>query len=346
VYKNRLFIKVCFIVLITLADLSSVTLDQVTNILGVRDNQLIGYGLIIGLSGSGDSSSAFTNQTLTNILQGVNVKVSANSIKSKNIAAVIVTATLPAFIKQGDKIDIKVSSIGDAKSLRGGTLIMTPLKGIDGDIYAIAQGSLDIAQPYANAPTTIATVPRGAIVEKEVQTSLSSSQKMTMTLKHSNFTNAINVQLAINNHFKKSIAKAIDSRTLKLTKPFGISSVEFIASLEKIKVDYKMLDKIVINSISGTIIAGLDVEVEPVIVTHKDITVQIEPTFVLVPSKRNIGDGVSVNKEENIITTTRRPTVANIARALQRMGATPKDMISILLSMRKAGAIVVDIEVI
>jgi len=328
------------------SSLQAIKIKEVTNILGVRDNQLIGYGLIVGLDGTGDSSSPFTNQTLASMLQGVNIKISPSAIKSKNIASVVVTASLPPFIRQGDKIDITVSSIGDAKSLKGGTLIITPLKGLDGQIYAIAQGILNMKSGGAGMPDTVAKISRGAIVEREVGDPLLNSKNITLTLKHSSFTNANEIQSAINASFQSNIANAIDSRTIKLIKPSKLSSVEFISTLENIVVSYNVLDKIVIDSTSGTIIAGLNVEVEPVLVTHRDITVQIESTFVLVPSDNDIGDGVLVDKEENIITTTRKPTVAGVARALQKMGATPKDIISIFTAMRKSGAIVVDIEVI
>ena len=338
----RVIISICLIVLA----LYSTRLDQVSNIVGVRDNQLFGYGIIVGLDGTGDSSSPYTRQTLASMLQGANVQVNANAINSKNIAAVVITANLPPFARQGDKIDISVSSIGDSKSLKGGTLIMAPLKGVDGKIYALAQGNLNLSVANNGDPDTTATIARGAIVEREVKHSLYDSQEITLTLKHSNFDNANNIEGFINSTFESNVARAIDSRTIKLFRPKNVSPVAFIAKLNNIKVSYYALDKIVVDSESGTIVAGLDVEVEPVLITHKDITVKIVSTFVLVPSDNDIGDGVTVNREQKIVTTTSNPTIASVARALQKLGATPKDIIAIFTAMRKAGAIVVDIEVI
>ena len=337
--KSMLFISMA-------TDIFAVQLDKITNILGVRDNQLIGYGLIVGLDGTGDSSSPFTQQTLSSMLQSVNIKVSPNAIKSKNIAAVIVTANLPAFVRHGDKLDVTVSSIGDAKSLKGGTLLLTPLKGLDGKVYAIAQGRLNLLD-QDDIHDTRANILRGALVEREVEHQLGNSPKMTLTLKHSNFMNAIKIQKAINAFFKDKTATAIDSRTIELVRPKNFSPVEFIATLQEIDVDYSVLDKIVIDSKSGTIIAGLEIKVEPVLVTHKDLTVKISPALVLIPSDQDIGDGVTVNQNSGIITTAeKKPTVASIARALQKMGVVPMDMIAIFTAMKKAGAIVVDIEVL
>ena len=196
-------------------------IGDIASIVGVRSNQLIGYGLVIGLNGTGDkTSSKFTMQSIANMLEGVNVKVSPESIKSKNVAAVVVTADLPPFARQGDKLDIKISSIGDAKSLESGILVMTPLTAVDGNIYAIAQGAVTTG---SSANLLNATIAQGAVVEREVAYNLSQQQDLTLSLKSANFQNAIKIQHVLNETFGQESAVAIDSRTIKLRLPENLT---------------------------------------------------------------------------------------------------------------------------
>lgn len=320
---------------------SAQTIGQIANIVGIRENSLMGYGLVIGLNGSGDKSgSKFTMQSIANMLESVNVKLSSNDIKSKNVAAVLVTAKLPAFAKQGDKLDVLVSSIGDAKSISGGTLIMTPLTGVDGNIYALAQGNITMGE---SSNLLSANISNGAIVEKEIPYNLSNQESATLSLKTADLQNAIKIQQTINDVWQDNIALALDSRTIRLNKPSKLSMVEFLAVVEEIEVDYSRKEKIIIDEKSGTIIAGVNITIEPIVITHGDITIKISNESI------DDKDAIKVDKDtiisQGTISTQGKPTIASIVKALQKMGATPKNVISILEGIKKAGAISADIVV-
>jgi len=330
-------------------------IKDITNIVGIRDNQLIGQGLIVGLNGTGDGGSKSSSQALASILQGLDAKIDASSLKSKNIASVIVTANLPAFARNGDKLDITISSIGSASSLEGGQLLMTPLKAIDGNIYAVAQGAVSVGGKSGKGDTvsyhtTSANVLDGATVEKEMNVALHKLQTITLSLKQTNLNNAISIQNSINKYFANKSAIAIDARTITLTKPKNITMVEYLAKLQDIDVEFHRQEKIIIDEKTGTIVAGIDVRVDPVVITHGGLTIKISPKYQLpVADKDNIdyGEGIMINRVNGILSTnSKAPTVASVTRALQKLGQTPKDVVAILLAMRKMGAIRVKIEVI
>ena len=331
----------------------SAQIKDIANIVGVRDNQLIGYGLVVGLNGSGDgSSSEFTIQSLSNMLQSVNVKINPNDIKSKNTAAVMVTAKLPPFARQGDKLDISISSIGDAKSLQGGTLLMTPLKGVDGEIYALAQGALTLGGKGAGNHVTAGTVFGGALVEREVAYEIYNQDAFFLSLKESNFAAASNVQNAINLNAGGELAVALDSRTVRVVRPSDANMIDFIAGILSIDVDYKALDKIIIDEKTGTIVSGINVAVDPVVITHGDITIKIEPNAYdeIDPQDRNvvdIRDGMAVDANSNrLLINGDKTTVASVARALNKLGASPSDIIAVMENLKRVGAIHVNLEVI
>lgn len=320
-------------------------ISQVAQIVGIRENSLVGYGLVIGLNGSGDKSgSKFTMQSVANMLESVNVKLSANDIKSKNVAAVMVTASLPPFARQGDKLDILVSSIGDAKSISGGTLVMTPLTGVDGNIYALAQGNILMGE---SGSALSGTIIGGASVEREVGYNLYNQQNATLSLKKTDLQNAIKIQQTLNEVFGDAVAVAVDARTLKLNKPENLSMVEFLALVEEVEVDYSHKERIVIDEKSGTIVAGVGITIDPVIITHGDITIKISNEMPDDPEAVKLEDGTIMSKAQGTISSTdgAKPTVSSVVKALQRMGATPRNVISILESMRKSGALRAEIEV-
>ncbi|MEB2805474.1 flagellar basal body P-ring protein FlgI [Campylobacter upsaliensis] len=337
------------------AMLFAVPIKEVANTVGVRDNQLIGYGLVVGLNGSGDgTSSKFTLQSVSNLLQGMNIKVDPADIKSKNTAAVMVTAKLPAFAKSGDKLDITVSSLGDAKSLQGGTLLLTALRGIDGEIYAIAQGSLSTggltARPGgAGSHSTAASVMGGANVEREIPQNFNENTDLTLSLKTADFKTAHNIERVLNSVFDESVARAIDSRTIKLNKPEEFSAVEFMARVLEQDIAYTPQSKVIIDERTGTVIAGVDVEVEPVLITHKDITIKIDPNNqnAVAQNEIDMKDGGAIDPASNTLRISNpKTTVANIARMLNKLGATPNDIIAIMENLKRAGAINADLEVI
>ncbi len=336
-------------------NLFAVQIKDVVNTVGVRDNQLIGYGLVVGLNGSGDgTSSKFTLQSVSNLLQGMNIKVDPNDIKSKNTAAVMVTASIPAFAKSGDKLDVVVASLGDAKSLQGGTLLLTALRGIDGEIYAIAQGSLSTgglsARPGgAGTHSTAATIIGGANVEREIPQNFSENNDLTLSLKVADFKTAHDIERVLNTIFDESVARAVDSRTIKLNKPEEFSSVEFMARVLEQDIAYTPQSKVIIDERTGTVIAGVDVEVEPVLITHKDITIKIEPNndTPLAQNEIDMKDGGMIDPTSNTLRISNpKTTVANVARMLNRLGATPNDIITIMENLKRAGAINADLEVI
>jgi flagellar P-ring protein precursor FlgI len=292
-------------------------IKNISSIIGVRDNQLIGYGLVVGLNGSGDTSSKFTNQTLSNLLKNVNVKLDPKDIKSKNVAAVMVTATLPPFAREGDKIDVTISSIGDASSLEGGVLLITPLKGVNGKIYALAQGPVSIGGFNLKGGnkqkhfTTTVKIPNGATVERAVVWDIYHQNYATLSLKRSDFDLAVQIQDTLNKRFNQKVAVALDPRTVKLKKPNNLSMPEFLAEVQNTEINTKIPDVIVIDERTGTIVAGSDVTVKPTVITYGGFVIKI--------------------KKES--------TILDLTEMFQKFKATPQDVIAILENLKASSAI-------
>ena len=310
-----IFFSLVYILIST--NLFAEKIKDVANIIGVRSNQLIGYGLVVGLKGTGDSSSKFTNQTLSNLLKNVNVKLNPRDIKSKNVAAVMVTATLPPFAREGDKIDVTISSIGDAKSLEGGVLLLTPLKGVDGKIYALAQGPITMGGFNLKGGkkqkhfTTTVKVLNGATVERAVVWDIYHQNFATLSLKKSDFDLAVKIQNIINNYFHKKVAIALDPRTIKLKKTPNLSMPEFLAKVENLDISLPQENIIVIDERTGTIIAGGDIEVKPTVIIYGDFTIKVK-----------------------------RPTsIMELTDDLKKSNATPQDIIAILENLRAANSL-------
>ena len=341
--------------IIFLTSLYATKIDDVSNIVGVRENQIIGYSLVVGLKKTGDgTTSKFTLQSISNMLKAMDIDMKPIDIKSKNVAAVVITATMEPFSRQGDVFDVTVSSIGDATSLEGGTLLLTPLKGVDGKIYALAQGAVSIGgknsrgSGSASHPTA-GVVYKGGLIEREINIDLFHQNYATLSLKESGFKNAVAVQKAINDYYKTQVAVAMDSRSIKLQRPKNRSMIEFLAEVQEIDMDYTTKNKIIINERTGTIVAGVDIALKPVIITHGDITIKI-----VEQGEINAPDGaMAVDKnlviglnENEVYTKKGTTTVANLVRSLQKLGASPKDVISILEAMKSAGSISADLKVI
>jgi flagellar P-ring protein precursor FlgI len=340
------------LILLLLSQLLEATkIKELTNVRGVRENQLIGYGLVVGLDGVGDgSSSKFTQRAVASMLQSVNVKIDSKDIKSKNVAAVMVTASLPPFSRHGDKIDIEVSSMGDAKSIIGGTLLMTPLKSVDGEIYALAQGKIDrgfLAEGQKVKRETSAKIYEGALVEREVGFDLYNKNRIQLSLKKADFNTAVRVQNIINKTFGVKAAVAMDPRTIQITRPSNLSMVEFLAKVDEINLYGVKAERIVIDQHSGTVVAGADIMIEPIVITQGDITLQIEGTNTLPRGRDNqyVSDTASYNVKNNVV-SMRKVTVANVARVLQKLGSKPADVIAIIQAMKKQGAIRAELEII
>jgi len=347
--------KYLFVFLLLFSSLNATKIANISSIVGVRENQIIGYSLVVGLKKTGDgTTSKFTLQSISNMLKAMNVDIKPIDIKSKNVAAVVVTARMKPFARQGDKFDVVVSSIGDAKSLEGGTLLMTPLKGVDGKIYALAQGSVSIGGRNergagSESHPTSGMVYNGGLIEREINGDLFHKHYATLSLKESGFKNAVAVQKAINRYYSTQVAVALDSRSIKLQCPKNLSMIEFLAQVQGIDINYKPKDKIIINERTGTIVAGIDIELKPIVLTHGDITIKIvSDNSVPNPAGAMKVDNnlvIGLNQDE-VYTKNGTTTVANLVRSLDKLGASPKDIISILEAMKTAGSISADLEVI
>ncbi|WP_120924299.1 flagellar basal body P-ring protein FlgI [Helicobacter pylori] len=341
---KRVFLWLLFV--LAFHKLLAEKIGDIASVVGVRDNQLIGYGLVIGLNGTGDKSgSKFTMQSISNMLESVNVKISADDIKSKNVAAVMITASLPPFARQGDKIDIHISSIGDAKSIQGGTLVMTPLNAVDGNIYALAQGA--IVSGNSNNLLS-ANIINGATIEREVSYDLFHKNAMTLSLKNPNFKNAIQVQNTLNKVFGNKVAIALDPKTIQITRPERLSMVEFLALVQEIPINYSAKNKIIVDEKSGTIVSGVDIIVHPIVVTSQDITLKItkEP---LNDSKntQDLDNNMSLDTAHNTLSSNGKSiTIAGVVKALQKIGVSAKGMVSILQALKKSGAISAEMEIL
>jgi len=318
--------------------LQATKIKDLVNIRGVRDNQLIGYGLVVGLKGTGDgSSSKFTQRAIASMLSSVNVRINAKDIKSKNVAAVMVTATLPPFSRHGDRIDVEVSSMGDAKSISGGTLLLTALKAIDGEIYALAQGS--IPSPYTSgrkkAPLkTDVKIYDGAIVEKELDYNLYQKNSIKLSLKKADFNTAIKIQNIINKTYKTDAAKALDPRTIQIRRPANMSMVEFLALVNNLNIYSVKNEKIIIDRSSGTVVSGADILISPVVVAQDDFILRVAPNVSKSSNKKDISLRYG------------SATVATVARVMQKLGSKPKDIIAMIEALKRQGAITAELEVL
>ena len=329
---------------------------------GARENQLVGYGIITGLSGTGDDVSApFTAQTVLSLLRRLGVQVDPTQLRLKNVAAVIVTAQLPAFAKAGTKVDVTVSSVGNAKSLSGGTLIQTLLKGADQKTYAVAQGSVIVGgfeakggsgSSVAKGTTTAGRVPEGAIVEREIVATIVVGGALKLELRTPGFTVASRIAEAVNVKFPGS-ASALDggSVRVKIPEAFDGKIVELMAQLEEVEVIPVRRARVVINERTGTIVAGGDVRLSPVAVMHGSLTIVIkESPTVSQPGPSLIGGkGTTVVVPRSEIRTSEAgramayvppaPTLADVATALSTLGLSPRELAGVLQALRAAGAL-------
>ena len=336
-------------------------IKDIAQLHGVRPNQLIGYGLVSGLQGTGDDlkKSLFTRQALYNMMvrQGISINPDDfDTIKVKNVAAVMVTANLPPFAKPGATLDIQVSSIGDAKSLAGGTLLLTPLKAPDGHIYAVAQGGLTVgafafggkaAKAQKNHPT-VGTIAGGALVERAAPGSISGEQ-LTYQLRAADFTTASNMSRAINQVFNEELATAIDSSTVTVTIPelMREQPIPFIAALEGLEVTTDSVARVVINERTGTIVMGQGMRLATVAVSHGNLSIVIkDKTEVSQPEPFGQGETVAapdsevVTEEEQgeLMVVEAGVSIGEVADALNAIGATPRDLIAIFQAIKAAGA--------
>ena len=339
---------------------------DISTIEGIRENSVLGYGIVVGLRGTGDKQQTiFTTQTLANVLQKMGVQIPAGTIKVNNVAAVFVTSTLPAFASPGTRLDVAISSAGDAKSLEGGMLLLTPLYGADGKVYASAQGAVVLGGYSAggggntkvvNHPN-VGRIPGGGMVERDSSVDLKSMPSISIMLSEPNFSTAQAVENAINELLGKHVAQAEDSRRIIVdraaAKTEGLPAL--LAKLENLEVEVRRRARVVINERTGTVVLGKDVRLGAVSILHGNLSIEVSTQFaVSQPNPLSTGQTV-VTPEQNIkaeeapahrIELSEGASVEQLVSGLQRIGATARDVIAILQAIRAAGALEADLEVI
>ncbi|MDP2229570.1 flagellar basal body P-ring protein FlgI [Methylotenera sp.] len=366
IYKNRLdnlfVLFLCSLVFIQPAHAER--LKDLATIQGVRNNQLMGYGLVVGLDGTGDQTP-YTVQSMISMMQQMGINLPAGtSVQMKNVASVIITSSLPAFAQPGQTLDVTVSSMGSAKSLRGGTLLMTPLKGADGQIYAMAQGNLVVGGVGASANgsqtqinhLSVGRISDGATVERAIPNTLSQTDNVNLELKESDFSTATLVVDAINRRFGQNTAFAQDGRVIRVQPPANSSRVSFLAALETINVaPAATTAKIILNARTGSVVMNQAVTLENCAVSHGNLSVVINTDPVISqPGALSSGQTVStarsqieINKEPGkVLKLNSGANLSDVVKALNAIGATPQDLLAILQAMKAAGSLRADLEVI
>lgn len=340
---------------------SASRIKDIATLQSARDNQLVGYGLVIGLQGTGDSlrNSPFTEQSIRAMLENLGIALRGGEARARNVAAVIVTANLPPFVQSGARIDVNVSSLGDAASLMGGTLVMTPLRAPDGDIYAVAQGQVVVtgfsAQGQAETLTrgvpTGGRVPNGAIVERQVAATFNSDTTLTLQLRNPDFSTAVRVTDAINDYsmhrFGQRLANEQDARTVLINRPSGISAARFFAELENLMIESDSPARVVIDERSGTIVIGQQVRISRVAVSHGTLTVRVtEMPRVVQPEPFSRGETavepfttIEAEQPDGQVAVLDGPDLETLVAGLNRLGVKPDGIIAILQGIKSAGAL-------
>jgi flagellar P-ring protein precursor FlgI len=361
-------VAVALVVIALATVLNAARIKDIASFRGVRSNQLVGYGLVVGLAGTGDSDDAtFTLQSMSSMLEKMGVTVSPDEIRIKNVAAVMVTAELPPFARSGSRLDALVNSIGDAKTLGGGTLLMTPLKGADGQVYAVAQGPVATGGFLVGSGTgdkvaknfpTVGRVVQGVSVEREIPFDLNLKDSLTLALNKPDFTTATRVAQAINAGMKESVARTQDSGTIHVAVPsiYSGNIAALIATVEGLSVTPDNVSRVVINERTGTVIMGENVRIATVAIAHGNLSVEIKQSFdVSQPMPfSNRGQTVVTPDTQTMVKEGRAPlqvlesgvSIGEVVRALNALGVTPRDLISILQALKAAGALQADLEII
>jgi flagellar P-ring protein precursor FlgI len=320
----------------TLAIAEAARIKDIASIRGVRENQLIGYGLVVGLKGTGDGKSEFTTKSLLRMFDRLGMKIDNKDLVSKNVAAVIVTAKLPPFAKAGNPLDVTVSAIGDSSSLQGGTLLQTPLRAANEEIFAVAQGTVSIGGEGKDLHLTAGRIPNGALIEKDIQADFSNRKMFRLTLHNPDFTTAARMALTINKELGGYFASAKDSGTIDLVTPFAYENkgVELLATIESMEVNPDGRAVVIVNEKTGTVVIGDRVRISKVALSHGSLSVKVQDpkdSKKTVEEKVGLIEGVSVGE---------------LVQSLNKLGVTPKDLISILQSIKAAGALHGELEVL
>ncbi len=340
--NNTLMLRIVILLLMGsfITSAHAARIKDLAGIKGIRSNQLIGYGLIVGLNGTGDKAGiGFTRQALANMMGKMNIFVDQADINVRNVAAVMVTADIPPFARIGDKIDVVVSSLGDASSLKGGNLVVTPLKGVDGNIYALASGAVTLAIPSGANPRDshlqVARVVNGGSVEQEIPFKLDGKRNLILSLSRPDFTTARRMADTINGSIGEGVAKVIDASAIHLNIPEHMweeNVAEFIADIEMLTVIPDTVAKVVVNEKTGTVVIGSDVTISRVAIAHGDLSV-------------TINDNPDEPELERVMDLPGTSTIGELVRGLNSLGVNPQDLISILQSIKAAGALQAELEI-
>jgi flagellar P-ring protein precursor FlgI len=346
-------------------DTTQARVKDITTIEGIRENPLVGYGLVVGLNGRGDSrQTIFSTQTLSNILQRMGVQVSGDAIRVSNIAAVFVTASLPPFARPGMQLDVTVSSIGDAKSLEGGMLLLTPLTAANGQTYAVAQGPMILGGYSAggggntkvvNHPT-VGRIPGGGIVEKSLAVDLTQMTTLSFLLRSADFATARDLASAVNAAVGRPIARAVDSRRIEVAPDAASGSLtDLLAQIQETMVSVHSMAKVVVNERTGTVVMGQDVQLGAVSILHGNLEIEVK-TELKVSQPGPLAQGQTTVTPETTLKATETParrielkqgaTVEDLVRGLQAIGATARDIVAILQAIKEANALHAELEVI
>lgn len=318
-------------------------LKDLVNIKGVRSNYLIGYGLVTGLAGTGDSpKSLFTRKAVANMLTRLGIGARKEDVSTGNLASVVVTADLPPFSRNGDQLDIRISATGDSKSLAGGTLLRTPLTAGNGEIYAVAQGPIVIGKlnDSSAAILTVARVPQGAMVERDFIPRIVDDGSITVILKKPDFTTNYRIVQAVNGAFRGFYAKSLDLNTIAVRLPpaYKDQTVDFIAKLEELKITADTRAVVVLNERTGTVVLGDDISLSPVTIAHGDLSIKVEGT--------TSSNGKAAKGADTSIVRVKKATIGGLVETLNALGVKPQDLVGILQAMHAAGALKGDLEFI
>ncbi|MGE4268067.1 MAG: flagellar basal body P-ring protein FlgI [Deferribacterales bacterium] len=348
--------SVLLFVLIVQNAYALVKVRDISNVEGIRDNQLLGYGLVVGLNGTGDKSgTAFTTQSLANMMERMGVSVSKDEIKIKNVAAVMVTAKLQPFARPGSRMDVVISSVGDSKSLEGGTLLMTPLSASNGTVYAVAQGPVSVggmnvaesgAKAVKNHPT-VGAIPNGAIIEQEVQYQMNETN-IVLNFKENNLSNLVRAKDAINSVVGQNVADITSPSTMVISVP-ETQKTNYYSFMDKVlntEIEPADLAKVIIDERTGTIVMGADVRISTVAVSHGNLTITVKSTIDMAkPSEGAQKTELGINEDKGqLMIIPEALSISDLVKALNSVGVTPRDMISILQAIKSAGALHGDLQ--
>ncbi len=364
---------------IMIQDAEAARIKDIAHVQGARENQLIGYGIVVGLDNTGDTArSALTAQTIASMLGRLNIKIDREDLRTRNVAAVMVTAELPGFARSGQTSDVTVSSLGDARSLKGGTLLMTPLRGVDGEVYAMAQGPLtvggfDVQGAGANSQQrnhlNVGRIPSGAMIEKSLEEEWGSRTELLLNLYEADFTTAVEMANAISAEFAdpnvvpdptkpiEGIAKAVDAATIRVSVPddWQEFAPQFIARIEKLEVTPDTVARVVVNERTGTVVLGGNVKIREVAVAHGNLTLNVSTDYTASQPSAFLGQGetavvpdsgVQANEERGKLQVIPEgATIGDVVAALNAIGVSPRDLIAILQAIKAAGALDAEIEI-